>query len=61
MGGRALAVTEILPNTTFYDYEAKYAAGGSKHVMPAQGSGSGGRRGDAISPRWRMRRWAAAA
>ena len=35
MGGRALAVTEIVPNTAFYDYEAKYAEGGSKHVVPA--------------------------
>jgi D-alanine-D-alanine ligase len=32
----ALAVTEIVPNTTFYDYEAKYAAGGSDHVIPAK-------------------------
>jgi D-alanine-D-alanine ligase len=31
----ALAVTEILPNTAFYDYEAKYAAGGSRHEIPA--------------------------
>lgn len=36
LGGRALAVTEILPTTTFYDYEAKYAAGGSHHVVPAK-------------------------
>jgi D-alanine-D-alanine ligase len=35
MGGRALAVTEIVPKTDFYDYEAKYAAGGSEHVVPA--------------------------
>jgi D-alanine-D-alanine ligase len=33
---RALAVTEILPATKFYDYEAKYAAGGSRHVVPAE-------------------------
>jgi D-alanine-D-alanine ligase len=32
---RALAVTEIVPATKFYDYEAKYAAGGSRHVVPA--------------------------
>jgi D-alanine-D-alanine ligase len=25
-----------VPATRFYDYEAKYAAGGSKHVLPAQ-------------------------
>ena len=33
----ALAVTEIVPvGTDFYDYEAKYLEGGSKHVLPAQ-------------------------
>src|SRR5262249_29462413 len=36
LGGRALAVTEIVPKTNFYDYEAKYAAGGSDHVVPAK-------------------------
>lgn len=36
MGDRALAVTEILPATEFYDYEAKYAAGGSRHDLPAR-------------------------
>jgi D-alanine-D-alanine ligase len=36
MGDRALAVTEIVPETKFYDYEAKYAAGGSRHVIPAK-------------------------
>ena len=36
LGGRALAVTEIVPNTDFYDYEAKYASGGSSHVIPAK-------------------------
>ena len=40
MGGkdnevRALDVTEILPKTAFYDYDAKYAPGGSEHVVPA--------------------------
>lgn len=35
MGDRALAVTEIVPRTAFYDYEAKYADGGSVHVCPA--------------------------
>jgi len=33
---RALAVTEILPKTEFYDYDAKYAPGGSEHVVPAK-------------------------
>jgi D-alanine-D-alanine ligase len=36
LGGRALAVTEIVPRTAFYDYEAKYASGGSRHVVPAE-------------------------
>jgi len=36
MGDEALGVTEILPlGHGFYDYDAKYAAGGSKHVVPA--------------------------
>lgn len=34
-GGEPLCVTEILPSTDFYDYEAKYADGGSRHVVPA--------------------------
>jgi D-alanine-D-alanine ligase len=36
MGDRALDVIEIVPQVRFYDYEAKYAAGGSKHILPAQ-------------------------
>jgi D-alanine-D-alanine ligase len=36
MGGKALAVTEIVAKTAFYDYEAKYAAGGSMHEIPAK-------------------------
>ena len=36
LGDRALDVIDIVPTTQFYDYEAKYAAGGSKHVLPAQ-------------------------
>jgi len=35
LGERALDVIEIVPTTRFYDYEAKYAAGGSKHLLPA--------------------------
>ena len=35
MGERALTVTEIVPRTGFYDYEAKYGEGGSCHVLPA--------------------------
>ncbi|WP_117192505.1 D-alanine--D-alanine ligase [Rhizobium terrae] len=37
MGDVALGVTEVVPtNHAFYDYDAKYAEGGSKHVIPAQ-------------------------
>jgi D-alanine-D-alanine ligase len=38
MGGEALGVIEILPaeGLKFYDYQAKYAPGGSRHVLPAQ-------------------------
>jgi D-alanine-D-alanine ligase len=36
MGDRALGVTEIVSRTAFYDYEAKYAEGGSTHVLPAR-------------------------
>jgi D-alanine-D-alanine ligase len=37
MGDRALAVTDIIADAgTFYDYESKYAAGGSRHVVPAE-------------------------
>jgi len=35
IGDKALDVIEIVPTVRFYDYEAKYAAGGSKHVLPA--------------------------
>ncbi len=35
LDGRALAVTEIAPRHGFYDYESKYADGGSRHVIPA--------------------------
>ena len=36
MGDRALAVTEIITAREFYDYDAKYADGGSRHVLPAE-------------------------
>jgi D-alanine-D-alanine ligase len=35
MGEEALGVIEIVPAVAFYDYEAKYAPGGSKHLLPA--------------------------
>ena len=33
--GRAYCVTEITSSHGFYDYDAKYAAGGSVHILPA--------------------------
>jgi len=35
LGDRVLDVIEIVPATRFYDYEAKYAADGSRHLLPA--------------------------
>jgi len=35
MGAAALGVIEIVPTVRFYDYEAKYAPGGSRHLLPA--------------------------
>ena len=35
MDGKAMTVTDIIPRTGFYDYEAKYADGGSTHIVPA--------------------------
>jgi D-alanine-D-alanine ligase len=35
MGDRALPVIEIVSRGTWYDYESKYAEGGSEHLCPA--------------------------
>ena len=35
IGEEALGVIEIVPTVRFYDYEAKYAPGGSKNLLPA--------------------------
>jgi len=35
MGDRALAVTNIIATSGWYDYHAKYDDGGSRHVVPA--------------------------
>jgi len=35
LNGNALCVTEIISNTQFYDYSAKYDIGGSRHILPA--------------------------
>ncbi|MEA2082451.1 MAG: D-alanine--D-alanine ligase [Elusimicrobiota bacterium] len=34
--GEALPVLEIVPKNEYYDYEAKYAPGGSFHIVPAE-------------------------
>ena len=38
VGDRVTEIIDIVPaeTLTFYDYEAKYAPGGSKHILPAQ-------------------------
>ena len=36
MGDVALPVTEIVTDLHFYNYEAKYAQGGSRHILPAE-------------------------
>jgi D-alanine-D-alanine ligase len=36
MGEQALTVTEIDASHGFYDYESKYADGGSRHILPAR-------------------------
>ena len=35
LDGTALCVTEIKQENEFYDFDAKYAAGGSHHILPA--------------------------
>jgi D-alanine-D-alanine ligase len=35
MGEKPLGVTEITTELEFYDYEAKYAPNGSRHILPA--------------------------
>ena len=35
MGEQALCVTDIVATHEFYDYESKYADGGSVHILPA--------------------------
>jgi D-alanine-D-alanine ligase len=34
--GKALPIIEIVPKGGFYDYEHKYTAGGSEHIIPAR-------------------------
>ncbi len=35
LGKKALPVIEIVPEHQFYDFHSKYAAGGSRHLVPA--------------------------
>ena len=35
MGDVALGVIDIISKVGFYDYRAKYAPGGSQHILPA--------------------------
>jgi D-alanine-D-alanine ligase len=36
LGDRALTVTELVPKSGFYDFDAKYTDGMTEHVCPAQ-------------------------
>jgi D-alanine-D-alanine ligase len=36
MGGEAMGVTELVVKSGFYDYDAKYTAGMTEHICPAQ-------------------------
>jgi D-alanine-D-alanine ligase len=36
LGDRALDVIDIVPTSGFYDYDAKYVPGGSRHILPAK-------------------------
>jgi D-alanine-D-alanine ligase len=46
LGGQALPIIEILPqhHRPFYDFHAKYAPGGSRHILPARISAAQARR-----------------
>jgi D-alanine-D-alanine ligase len=35
MNEQALGVIDIVPSSGFYDYDAKYVPGGSRHILPA--------------------------
>lgn len=36
LGDEALGVIDIVPTSGFYDYDAKYVPGGSRHILPAK-------------------------
>jgi D-alanine-D-alanine ligase len=35
-GIRVLGIIEIVPKASYYDFESKYATGGSQHILPAR-------------------------
>ena len=35
MDGKAIGVTEVVPTSSWYDFDSKYTKGGSKHILPA--------------------------
>jgi D-alanine-D-alanine ligase len=45
----ALPLIEIVPHADFYDYGAKYAGGGSDHIIPARVDGSVAARAQALA------------
>ncbi len=47
----ALPLIEVIPHADFYDYQAKYATGGSDHVIPARVSDEVARRAQALALR----------
>ncbi|MGH2399127.1 MAG: D-alanine--D-alanine ligase, partial [bacterium] len=47
----ALPLIEIVPHADFYDYDAKYATGGSDHLIPARVSEEVAARAQAIAVR----------
>lgn len=46
-----LPLIEIVPHADFYDYDAKYAAGGSEHIIPARVSEEIGTRAQSLAVR----------
>ena len=46
-----LPLVEIVPHADFYDYEAKYASGGSDHVIPARVGDDVAKRAQALAVR----------
>lgn len=50
LGDRALPIIEIIPSSgPFYDFHAKYAPGGSRHVMPARIPAAAARKASAVA------------